>query len=259
MINLQITDYSVILAFWLSFTRWLTILFQIPLFDSTAIPGIVKTLAILVITYAFFPYVQPMIMKDIAFVGPENFWYLTIFYTIVGLLIGYIVKSIMGAFLAGGSVITQQMGFGAIRYFDPNAAQSIGPFEKIIQWTLVVLILSSGALIPMFKGVIATFHSFHLYDLGKFAKSPEFFLEFFNSLFLAALMLSTPLIFTNILIMVILGIIARTVPQMNVLMVSFVVNIGLGLLVFIAISDEFFQVAFRIYTEKLGQWFQFVI
>ena len=84
-------------------------------------------------------------------------------------------------------------------------------------------------------------------------------MEFFKSLFLAALLLSTPLIFTNILIMAILGVIARTVPQMNVLMVSFVVNIGLGLLVFIATSDEFFQVAYKIYTDKLGSWFQFVI
>lgn len=259
MMNLQITDYSVILAFWLSFSRWLAILFQLPLFDTAQIPQIVKVLGAIVVTFAFFPIVEPQIMKDIAFAGADNFWFLTIFNVVIGLVLGFFVKAIMSAFIAAGSVITQQMGFGAIRYFDPSAAQSIGPFEKLIQWTIVVLILSSGALLPMFKGVMATFHSFHLYDLGKFAKSPEFFMEFFKSLFLAALLLSTPLIFTNILIMAILGVIARTVPQMNVLMVSFVVNIGLGLLVFIATSDEFFQVAYKIYTDKLGSWFQFVI
>ena len=58
--------------------------------------------------------------------------------------------------------------------------------------------------------------------------------------------------------MVILGIIARMVPQMNVLMVSFVVNIGMGLLVFVAGSDEFFQIGFKLYTEKLGEWFKFI-
>jgi flagellar biosynthetic protein FliR len=56
----------------------------------------------------------------------------------------------------------------------------------------------------------------------------------------------------------ILGIISRMIPQMNVLTVSFVVNIWLGLFVFWACSDEFFQVAFKIYTEKLGEWFRFV-
>lgn len=62
----------------------------------------------------------------------------------------------------------------------------------------------------------------------------------------------------NVLIMCVLGIIARFVPQMNVLMVSFVVNIGLGLLVFMSCSTEFFQVGFRLYTEKLGEWFQLI-
>jgi flagellar biosynthetic protein FliR len=42
-------------------------------------------------------------------------------------------------------------------------------------------------------------------------------------------------------------------------MVSFVVNIGLGLLVFASSSEEFFQMAFKMYTDQLGQWFQFVI
>ncbi len=43
---------------------------------------------------------------------------------------------------------------------------------------------------------------------------------------------------------------------MNILMVSFVVNIGIGLLVFFAISEEFFHVAYTMYVERLGEWFQ---
>jgi flagellar biosynthetic protein FliR len=53
------------------------------------------------------------------------------------------------------------------------------------------------------------------------------------------------------------GIISRTIPQMNILMVSFAVNIGVGLILFIAVSEEFYSVSFEIYIEKLGQWFQF--
>jgi flagellar biosynthetic protein FliR len=71
-------------------------------------------------------------------------------------------------------------------------------------------------------------------------------------------MLSTPMIFLNVLLNAVMGIVSKAVPQMNVIVVSFAVNIGLGLLVFIAGSDEFFQTCFRIYTEKLGEWFQFL-
>lgn len=69
-------------------------------------------------------------------------------------------------------------------------------------------------------------------------------------------MLATPMIFVNLIINAVMGIISRAVPQMNVIAVSFAVNIGLGLLVFAVGSDEFFQTCFRIYTERLGDWFQ---
>ena len=124
---------------------------------------------------------------------------------------------------------------------------------------MLITILSSGALIPMFKGIFNSFWAIHIFDIGKFAHSPEYFVEVFKGIFLSALLLSSPMIFINLLITSVLGVIARMVPQMNVIMVSFVVNIGLGLLVFAASSDEFFRVAFKIYTEKLGEWFQFVI
>ncbi len=258
MLNIQITDISIIIAFWLAFTRWFAVLFQLPLFDNVAIPSIVKVLATLVITYAFFPLIQEQLLLDIRYIGPQSFWYLTIFNTLIGVVIGYFVKSIMSIFISAGSIITQQVGFNALHYFDPNAGGQVGPFEKLIEWTILMMILSSGALIPMFKGVISSFSSIHVYNLGKMAHSAEFFITMFKAFFISALMLSTPMIFINIFINCVMGIVSRAVPQMNVISVSFAVNIGLGLLVFVAGSDEFFQTCFRIYTEKLGQWFQFL-
>jgi len=259
VVNIAVSDIQALTCFWLVFTRWTLVLIQLPIFDNVGIPNVIKILFSLVLSYAFFPLVKGEIYKDIAFVGPDNFWYLTIFYAIVSLLIGFLVKSLMELFTASGSIITQQIGFGAVAYFDPQSASRVGPFERIIQWTMIVIIVSSGALLPMFKGIFNSFFSIHLYEMGKMAKSPEFFFTVFKGLFLSSLLLASPLIFTNLLIMSVLGIVARTVPQMNVIMVSFVVNIGLGLLVFAASSNEFFRVAFKLYTEKLGHWFQFLI
>ncbi len=258
MLNIQITDMTVIVAFWLAFSRWFAVLFQLPLFDNVAIPIIVKVLTSLMITFAFFPLIQDQLILDVKNVGVESFWYLTIFNTLIGLVIGFFVKSIMSIFVSAGAIITQQVGFNALHYFDPTAGAQVGPFEKLIEWTVLMMILTSGALIPMFKGVISSFSSIHVYNLGKMAHSPEFFVMMFKSFFISALMLSTPMIFINIVINSVMGIVSRAVPQMNVIAVSFAVNIGLGLLVFVAGSDEFFQTCFRMYTEKLGQWFQFL-
>lgn len=256
--NVTITDQTMMIAFWLTFTRCMAIMFQLPIFDNVSIPGLVKILTSLILSYAFFPYVKSDLFKEIAYVGADQFWMLTFTHTVVGLVIGFFTKSIMGLFTSSGSLMTQQIGFNSVSYFDPSAGQRIGPFEQVIQWTMVILIISSGALIPMFKGILNSFGAINMISFGKFSASADFYFGFFKSMFQSAIMLATPLLFVNFLLNVIMGIIARTIPQMNILMVSFAVNIGLGLLVFFAISEEFFHVAFEMYTKKLGEWFQFI-
>lgn len=258
MLNIQITDYSVIIAFFLVFSRTLTIIMLLPLFDNNSVPPMVKVLVTLLISYAFFPHVQSQVLRDVAYAGVDKFWLLTAFYTLTGLVIGFFLKSIMNIYIAAGSLITQQIGFAAVRYFDPSTSSQIGPFEKIISWTIIIIVINSGAILPMFKGIFVSFSTIHMYDLGNLGANPVFFLKFFKSIFMSALMLASPLVFTNMFIMAVLGIVARMVPQMNIIMVSFVVNIGLGLLVFSTISEEFFTVAYRMYVVKLGEWFQLI-
>jgi flagellar biosynthetic protein FliR len=259
MIDVSIVDYPVLIAFWLTFTRWIAILFQLPLFDNTSVPVVVKVLTSMIISYAFFPIVQETMVKEVIAFGVENFWALTIFNTIVGLFIGFLVKSIMTLFIAAGSLMTQQIGFSSISYFDPTYVSRIGPFEKIIQWTILIMILTTGALVPMFKGVLNSFFTISITNVGNFANIHIFYHDFFKGVFQAAFLLSTPILFTNLILNMVMGIVARTIPQMNILMVSFVVNIGIGLIVFYAISEEFFHVAYKMYVDRLGDWFQFIV
>lgn len=259
MISVSIANMPALIAFWLCFTRWVAILFQLPIFDNTSIPVMAKVLTSLVISYAFFPMVEGQLIKEVLTIGADHFWYLTIFHTIVGLMIGFLVKSILNLFIAAGSLMTQQIGFASVSYFDPTYVSQIGPFEKIIQWTILIMILTTGALIPMFKGVLNSFFSITAMNIGKMASIHVFYHDLFKGLFQAAFLLATPVLFTNLVLNMVMGIVARTIPQMNILMVSFVVNIGIGLIVFYAISEEFFHIAYKMYVERLGEWFQFIV
>lgn len=257
--NLTVADQTAFLAFWLSFARWSAVLMQLPLFDNVAVPNIVKVLSSFVISFAFFAELRGTLVAEINMVGLDNIWMLMMFHTCVGLIIGFLVKSIMSLFVATGSILTQQIGFASVSYFDPTQGQQVGPFERLIEWTMLILILSSGALVPMFKGVFNSFFSVNFLNADKMLKTPEYFVLFFKSAFSASILLAGPLIFANLLMNLVMGIVARTIPQMNVLMVSFVVNIGFGLLLFLGISEEFFQVSFDLYVEKLGDWYQFLL
>jgi flagellar biosynthetic protein FliR len=256
--NISISDQTTFLAFWLSFSRWLAVLMQLPLFDNVAVPSLIKILTSFLVSFAFFPNLSGILVTEINSVGVSNFWLLTMFHTTVGLIIGFLVKSIMSLFVSTGSILTQQIGFNSVSYFDPTQGQQVGPFERLIEWTLLIIVLSSGALVPMFKGVFQSFSVINFLNSSKMMKSPEYFVLFFKSAFSASILLSGPLIFANLLMNLVMGIISRTVPQMNVLMVSFVLNIGLGLLLFLGIVEEFFQVSFDLYLDKLGDWYQFL-
>lgn len=256
--NISILDQQVFLAFWMGFSRWIAVLFQLPLFDNVSVPMIVKILTSFLIAFAFFPQTQGTLLAEVQMVGVDNIWILMMFHTTTGLIIGFLVKCIMSLFVATGNILTQQVGYASVSYFDPTQGQQVGPFERLVEWTMIILVLSSGALVPMFKGVFESFFSVNFLNADKMLKTPEYFVLFFKSAFTASILLAGPLIFANLLMNLVMGILARTVPQMNVLQVSFVVNIGLGLLLFLGIAEEFFQVSFELYVEKLGNWYQFL-
>ena len=255
--NLTIADQQVFLAFWMCFSRWIAVLFQLPILDNVAVPMMVKVLMSFLISFAFFPGVQGTLVAELNTVGMDNIWLLMMFHTTTGLIIGFLVKVIMSLFIATGALLTQQIGFASVSYFDPTQGQQVGPFERLIEWVMIILVLSSGALVPMFKGVYDSFFTVGWMNADKMMKTPEYFVLFFKSSFSASILLAGPLIFANLLMNLVMGIVARSVPQMNVLQVSFVVNIGFGLLLFLGISEEFFQVSFDLYVEQLGNWFQF--
>ncbi len=106
MISIQVTDLTVLTAFWLGFSRWLAVIIQLPLFENTSIPFIVKVLMSVLLTYAFFPMIKDNIILDMNYIGENSFWYLTIFNTLIGLVIGFFVRALMNIFLSTGSIIT---------------------------------------------------------------------------------------------------------------------------------------------------------
>jgi flagellar biosynthetic protein FliR len=196
--NISILDQQVFLAFWMGFSRWIAVLFQLPLFDNVSVPMIVKILTSFLIAFAFFPETQGTLLAEVQMVGVENIWVLMMFHTTTGLIIGFLVKCIMSLFVATGNILTQQVGYASVSYFDPTQGQQVGPFERLVEWTMIILVLSSGALVPMFKGVFESFFSVNFLNADKMLKTPEYFVLFFKSAFTASILLAGPLIFANL-------------------------------------------------------------
>jgi flagellar biosynthetic protein FliR len=61
-------------------------------------------------------------------------------------------------------------------------------------------------------------------------------IDTFGAMFLVALKLAFPILITLFLLAIVLGLLAKAAPQMNIFMVGFPVQIGVGLLIMMAVT-----------------------
>jgi len=159
---------------------------------------------------------------------------------LVGLLIGFAAMIVFIGVQLGGQIIGFQIGFAVMEVIDPTTSQGvsiIGQFQYILA-ILLFLAIDGHHLI-----INAVVQSFAIAPLGQVSLSSataEIMTRMAVDVFSIAVKLSAPVIVTLFLTDVALGIIARTVPQMNVFIVAFPLKIGAGLLILVA-SLPFFN------------------
>ncbi|MEN8190002.1 MAG: flagellar biosynthetic protein FliR [Thermodesulfobacteriota bacterium] len=217
----------------------------IPVFSSAQNPARVKSALVFAMALVLFPVMEPHIPK-VSF-EPGHFGILVISEVLIGSMIGLIARLIFVAVELGGQVIGYQMGFAAANIFDP---QNESQLSLISQFQNVFAILLFLALDGHHLFIRVTAHSFEILPPGMLNLQGEavpFLIELSSKMFAIGIQFSAPILVILLLSGLILGVLARVFPQLNVFMISFPLNIGItftviGLtlnLVFILLRREF--------------------
>jgi len=211
-----------------------TIIFIVPVFGYGLIPVKVKIALCLLLTLLVFPFVNSSTIAE-----PQNLWMFFFMISkevIAGMIIGFTTTLLFLAFQFAGTLVGMQMGFGIVNVIDPqmNIQVSImGQFMYIIAMLLFLAIDGHQFLIQ------ALVQSFQVIPLTGAMFGSEIITKMVSisaQVFVIAVKIGIPAIIALLLTSIALGIIARTVPQMNVFIVGFPLNIGLGL---IALAGSF--------------------
>jgi flagellar biosynthetic protein FliR len=147
------------------------------------------------------------------------------------------------------SFVAYQMGFGTGTLFLPDANANMDSFTAFHR-LLIMLIFFSLSLHQIFIGAIV--ETFTLIPGGGASFNGEIGILFINltsGIFAIGLQLAAPILVSMMFTMAALGLIARTVPQMNVFTMSFPISFGVGIMVYIAtlpffpawMQDHFFE------------------
>jgi len=213
------------------------LLMTVPVFGHVSIPRVLRLWLIIILTVLIFPsgvttgVDPPATVTNLAIVILSEL--------AVGFLMGFATVIIFSAVQFAGHIIGLQMGLAVATVMDPMSAGQIsiiGQFYYLFS-LLIFLLINGHHMI-----VEALVKSFEMVPLGGAVFVPElgtFFIDLSFMVFVVGVKLAAPVIITLYIINAVLGIVARTVPQMNVFIVGFPLAIGVGLAL-IGLSFPFF-------------------
>jgi len=147
-----------------------------------------------------------------------------------GLMVGFTAMVLFMAVQMSGHIMGFQMGFMVAQVIDPSTSQNVSILGQLqfILASLIFLAIDGHHLL-----LNAVAQSFQIIPLGQVimtGASGEMLIRICIDIFAVALKIGAPMVITLFLTDVALGIIARTVPQMNVFIVGFPLKISAGFL-----------------------------
>lgn len=152
---------------------------------------------------------------------------------LIGLAMGYVTNLVFTACEMAGQLIDFQVGFTMATVYDPITGNSVSNYGKAYYWIAISALFLLDMHHYMINGII---ESFRLIPLGTYifdGLEVEAVVKIFGTVFETALNFAAPMIIVLLVSDAVLGIISRTVPQINVFMLGMPVKALVGFVVFL--------------------------
>lgn len=242
-------------AFLLIFARVSGMLAVAPIFGSNFLQAITKAFLgflLAIFLTGILPLPQMRLVLDQAGLFP-----VLIVETIVGAAIGLGAHLFFEAVLFAGYITDYQIGFGFINIVDPQSGQSISLiafFSNMI--TLVFFLLIDGHHL-LIQALVQSYEWVPFYGMNISGAGMEWIRRLGGGIFVLGFKLAAPMMAVMMTVDFTMGILGKTVPQLQILVVGFPVKIAIGLLAFglglHAMGDHILLI-FEGFRDSLG-WF----
>lgn len=239
-----------VIFLWLIFARISGFIFLVPIFSNANLPNAVKillcifmTLLISMLLYPDYRGADPRYKIDGLLVGADYLWLsmglLSIKEMAVGFLIGLGFTLIFEAILLAGQNISSSIGFSIAEMFDP-ATQTQQTLVSQFLTILATLVILGLDMHHMFIRCLA--ESFATVPLGSYTLNDSMLpgLEAGTGrIWIYALQISAVPFVLLFLVTVVLGLMSRVMPEMNIFAVGFPVRIAIGFFTLVAAVTYF--------------------
>jgi len=247
---LQETDKFLILM-----ARFSGIVFA-PVYSTRNIPVIWKMGFVFLVTLTAWQYGT----ADAFTTPPDTVSYIIVLVSeiTIGIILSLVAQFFFAAIQLAGEVIDTQMGFGIMNVIDPlNGTQApiLGNFKFILAMLVYLEVNGHHYFLQ------ALFDSYQVIPVGHISFQNNFYtflINFFGNIFVIGLKISLPILGALLFTDLILGIMARTVPQMNIFMVGMPLKILLGFGVLLATVPIYIYLLNSLIGDMITQIYQII-
>lgn len=211
----------------LVFARMLGFFRFCPIFNRKDIPSLVKLPMALIVTIFIVPFLHP----EKCLIECDSFALSLLLNIVVGAMIGYMAQLITIAIDCGAEMINMQMGLSSATTLDPTTSGQVSILTKMISLMGILIFINLGGVYWLFKALVRSFEIFPMYaahiPLVKIANMDLLIKMSSNTLYMG-LQVASPVLLATLAQDIILGVISRTAPQVNVFQLSFLFKPVLG-------------------------------
>jgi len=240
--------------FLLVFIRIWGLVFFAPIFSNKVFPKIAKAgFSFFVATLLFYTLWAQRHFSVLS--TSYDFFYLVMWQIFIGFAIGFTVKLIFESVMLAGEVIGFQMGLSIVNVIDPQGSSQIPLLSMFQNLFATILFLVINGHHWIIDTLVKSFRILPLKPqaVWAFGVSPQllkYIVGVTGDVFVLGVKLAAPILAILIFINVGLGIVARTVPQINIFIVGFPLQISIGFFILSA-SFRFFSRVFIIHSDKM--------
>ena len=142
----------------------------------------------------------------------------------VGLCLGLGVRLCFVALQLAGQVMGQMSGMSLTEVVDPTFQASVPVFGQLLHVIMLAVFLAIGGHRMVLDALLSTFEKMPAGQAGWSPAWVDVLTQLLQSAFVLGIQIAAPAMVALLLSMLIMGLISRTLPQLNILAVGFSIN-----------------------------------
>lgn len=225
------------------FARILGFFRMAPVFNRKEIPGMVKLAMALMFTFILTAFLSPKIPDIIA--AKDSLLLSIVLNYIVGAMIGYMAQIILLAIEAGADMINMQMGLSSAMVLDPTTSSQVSILTKLFSLLGLLIFIELGGVYWLINAFLRSFDIFPLYattlPLVKLINM-DYLIKMTSNVLYMGLQIASPVLLATLGQDIILGVISKTAPQVNVFQLSFLFKPVFGAAILVWIMPQLLNV-----------------